>query len=476
MNRSVLLINPPKIDGIAFTREGRCEEREEVLGTVKPPLSLAIIASMLREKAIPFSLIDATASDLSPAQVISLLEEEAALPFVIVFCTTTPTIEADTSAMMRIKERFGSTLVAFGPHTSAIPVEVMEQFPSLDAVVIGEPEETVLQLVEQNFDKLETIQGLCFRKRGQVVLNSKRSGVRNLDALPVPAWDLLPLEKYTLPLTGDRYVMVEVNRGCPFTCDFCVVPITHGNKFRERELVKVVDEIQFLMHKYGLKTFYLWGDSVTLNRKFMSAFCDEIIERKLSIKWLSNSRADTINSYEFACKLRAAGCWMLAMGVESSSNDIRDQMKKHLQIEEIKRAFSLLRQVKIRSLAFFILGHPNDTQATMNTTIKFALSLDPDYASFYPAVPFPGTLLYEKCLADRELTSKDWSRFEYSNYVIQTAHLNASNVMKARSEAYIRFYLRPKFIFRQLKEIRSFRVLISTIKKGVNFIRWTIKS
>lgn len=474
MKHGILLINPSKIDGIAFTREGRCEEREEVLGTVKPPLSLAIIASMLREKLIPFKLFDATALDISPTQIISRLEEEAFKPLIIIFCTTTPTIEVDTSMMALIKECFGSVLIAFGPHTSAVPIASMEKLPALDAVIIGEPEETVLQIAEQSGGRLETIHGLCYRKNGQPICNPKRHGVQNLDALPYPAWDLLPIEKYQLPLTGDRYVLVEVNRGCPFKCDFCVVPITHGHKFRERNPIKVVDEIEFLIHQYNLSAFYLWGDTVTLNKRFMQAFCDEIIKRKLAIKWFSNSRAEVIDSYEFAHKLKESGCWMLAMGVESSSNDIRQRMQKQLQTQQVQRACALLRQVRIKSLAFFIFGHISDTEASMQDTIQFASSLDPDYASFYPAVPFPGTALYEECLANDMLTSNEWSKYEYSHYVIKTDHLNEYKVMKARSKAYRRFYLRPRFLFRQLKEIKSLRAFADTIKRSIRFIEWTM--
>ncbi|MDE0553002.1 MAG: radical SAM protein [Candidatus Poribacteria bacterium] len=474
MTRGILLINPPKIDGVAFTREGRCEEREEVLGTVKPPLSLAIIASMLREKAFLFKLLDATALDLSAIQTINLLEEEAFQPSMIVFCTTTPTIEADTSMMKCIKEHFGSVLIAFGPHTSAVPIESMEKFPDLDAVIIGEPEETVLQIAMQKGNRLENVKGLCYRKNGHPICNTERRGVQNLDTLPYPAWDLLPLEKYCMPLTGDRYVLVEVNRGCPFKCDFCVVPITHGNKFRERDPIRVVDEIEFLIRHYKLSTFYLWGDTVTLDKRFMEAFCDEIIKRAILIRWISNSRAETINNQAFARKLKESGCWMLAMGVESSSDDIRERMQKCLQTQQIKQAFSLLRQVGIKSLAFFIFGHLGDTEASMQATSQFATSLDPDYASFYPAVPFPGTTLYEECLANGLLTSQDWSKYEYSHYVIKTQYLNEHNVMQARSKAYRRFYFRPKFLFRQLKEIKSLHAFAFTIARGIRFIQWTM--
>ena len=141
-----LLINPPPINGIAFTRQGRCQEREEVLGTTKPPYSLLVCAALFRERQIPFRLIDQTAAKLTTEQVAAQLEAEGFRPELIVFPSTTPTLDADVAEMARLKARFGASLVCFGPHVSTVPAESMARAPEVDAMIVGEPEDAVVAL------------------------------------------------------------------------------------------------------------------------------------------------------------------------------------------------------------------------------------------------------------------------------------------------------------------------------------------
>ena len=141
-----LLINPPPVNGIAFTRQGRCQEREEVLGTTKPPYSLLVCAALFRERSLPFRLIDQTAAKLSTPAVIAQLEAEGFRPELIVFPSTTPTLDPDVEEMARLKAHFGAALVAFGPHASTVPAESMARAPEVDAMIVGEPEDAIVAL------------------------------------------------------------------------------------------------------------------------------------------------------------------------------------------------------------------------------------------------------------------------------------------------------------------------------------------
>ena len=176
--------------------------------------------------------------------------------------------------------------------------------------------------------------------------------------MPFPAWDLLPLGNYRLPMVSEPYVIVETSRGCPYACDFCVAPIHQGHKFREREPKALVDEIERAKRELGVRYFYLWGDTVTLNQKTFSAFCEELIARDLGIQWFGNARADNLTDPAFVHRLRRSGCWMLAMGIESSSPEIRKDMVKRLEEQKIRAAFANLRDAGIKSFAFFIFGYP----------------------------------------------------------------------------------------------------------------------
>jgi radical SAM superfamily enzyme YgiQ (UPF0313 family) len=274
--------------------------------------------------------------------------------------------------------------------------------------------------------------------------------------MPRPAWDLVPLQSYSLPLVNRPYVIVETSRGCPYSCDFCVAPIHQGHKFRERNATVLVDEIEHSYRNLGIDFFYLWGDTVTLNVKTFGAFCDELIARNLPIRWFGNARADNLTDPAFVHRLRQSGCWMLALGVESESEDIRKNMAKRLERQKIKTAFQNMRQAGIRSFAFFIFGYPSDTPETMDKTIDYAIDLDPDFANFYPAVPYPGTDLFEKCIREGLLSADaadDWARMEYSYYLLDGRGLDAAVVMGAINRAKRRFFLRPAYLKRHVGDL-----------------------
>ena len=151
-----LFVNPPPVNGIAFTRQGRCQEREEVLGTTKPPYSLLVCAALVRERQVPFRLIDQTAASLSTDQVVATLEGEGFRPELIVFPSTTPTLDADVAEMAKLKARFGAALVCFGPHASTVPQLSMARAAAVDAMVVGEPEDAIVALASADRGRSRT--------------------------------------------------------------------------------------------------------------------------------------------------------------------------------------------------------------------------------------------------------------------------------------------------------------------------------
>ena len=456
LGRRTLLVNPPLINGIAFTRQGRCQEREEVLGTTKPPYTLALLAAMLRDAGCEVRLVDATATRASTQDVIAALERAGFRPTLILFPSTTPTLDADVRAMAALKERFGAPIFCFGPHASTVPVESMHRAPEVDGMFVGEPEDGVLQLARlSSLDGLGDIPSLTWRRDGVVAPHRAHGSFTGFLQAPSPAWDLLDLSKYSLPLVDKPYVLVETSRGCPYSCDFCVAPIHQGHKFRERSAKSLVDEIERTYRERGVEFYYLWGDTVTLNVKSFTAFCDELIARALPIQWFGNARADNLTDPAFVHRLRRAGCWMLALGIESESDDVRKNMVKRLERQKIQTAFRNMRGAGIKSFAFFIYGYPGETARTMELTTEYAIELDPDFANFYPAVPYPGTDLYDKAVRENLLRPEeaDWSKMEYSYYLLRGNGLDERLVMDAINRAKRRFFLRPAYVARHFGDI-----------------------
>jgi radical SAM superfamily enzyme YgiQ (UPF0313 family) len=322
----------------------------------------------------------------------------------------------------------------------------MARAPVVDAMVVGEPEDALLALAAQPSFDPGSVPSLTWRQGDEVVPHAAHGSFSGFLEMPYPAWDLLDLRRYRLPMVGTPYVIVETSRGCPYSCDFCVAPIHQGHKFRERSAKALVDEIERSHRELGVEFFYLWGDTVTLNAKTFSAFCEELIARDLGIRWFGNARADNLTDPAFVHRLRKSGCWMLAMGIESASTDIRKDMVKRLEEQKIRAAFANLREAGIKSFGFFIFGYPGDTPESMDQTADYAIELGVDFANFYPAVPYPGTELYEKCRREGLLSADDWPRMEYSYYLLRGNGLDETVVMQAINRAKRRFFLRPAYL------------------------------
>jgi radical SAM superfamily enzyme YgiQ (UPF0313 family) len=462
IGRRTLLVNPTLVNGVAFTRQGRCQEREEVLGTTKPPYTLALIASLLRDAGCDVRLVDLTAQRRTADDLIAQLERESFTPTLILFPSTTPTLDTDVAAIAKLKARFSAPIFCFGPHASTTPAASMKRAPAVDGMFVGEPEDAVLQLaLLPSVEQLGTIPSLTWRSpstglgagSATIVPHTAQGQYAGFLQMPYPAWDLVPLPSYSLPLVNRPYTIVETSRGCPYSCDFCVAPIHQGHKFRERSAKAIVDEIERGYREFGIDFFYLWGDTVTLNVKSFTAFCDELIARKLPIQWFGNARADNLTDPAFVHRLRKAGCWMLAMGIETESEDIRKTMVKRLERQKIQTAIDNMRDAGIRSFAFFIFGYPGESLATINQTIDYAIELNPDFANFYPAVPYPGTELYNKVVREGLLVEEDWSRMEYSYYLLRGNGLDEQVVMDAINRAKRRFFMRPKYIASRLGDM-----------------------
>jgi anaerobic magnesium-protoporphyrin IX monomethyl ester cyclase len=409
-------------------------------------------------------LADLTAERRSVEELIARLDRAAFHPTLILFPSTTPTLDPDVTEMAKLKAEYGAPLFCFGPHASTSPQASMLRAPMVDGMFVGEPEDAALQLarLDPSAD-LSSIASLTWRRGGEIVPHRAHGSFAGFADVPYPAWDLVQLRSYSLPLVSRPYVIVETSRGCPYSCDFCVAPILQGHKFRERSPEALVDEMERSYREFGIDFFYLWADTVTLNVKSFSAFCDELIARRLPIRWFGNARADNLTDPAFVHRLRQSGCWMLALGIESESEDIRKDMVKRLERQKIETAFRNMRDAGIKSFAFFIFGYPGETLETINQTIDYAIQLDPDFANFYPAVPYPGTALYDKVVRDGLLTAEDWSRMEYSYYLLNGNGLDERVVMAAINRAKRRFFMRPGYVARNLRAILK----IATTKPGI---------
>ena len=467
------LINPPSPGDYPFTREGRCMQKEGVWTTVWPPISLATMGAVLRDQGFEVKINDCPSEGIREEKLKELLAELQ--PDLLIINTATPSIKYDMTIPRLAKAAVpGIKTAAFGIHVGILPKESFELAGGeLDFIISGEPEFTALELAQKlrGGEEIENIVGLSLRRNGVVASNFHRPFYRQLDELPFPAWDLIDLNRYTLPFNGRKFVMLMTSRGCPYDCTFCVAQSYYGKKIRKRSAKRIVDEIEWNIETNEVRDFFFWSESFTIIKKNIHELCDEILRRGLTIKWVCNSRADSVD-FDLLRKMKSAGCWMISYGIESGDQGILDASLKRITIEQIRNAVKLARQVGMEIAGHFVLGLPGENEETMSKTASFSRELDLDYAQFYCAAPWPGSRLFDIAKSERWINSFDWEKYEQSTSVLDYPEMSAERIMCLRDKMTKSFYYRPKIIWRTLRKVHNFNEFRNFTRMIRGFLDW----
>lgn len=466
----ILVVNPPA--PLPFIREGRCMQVRSSWAALWMPLSLAYVAAVLRDEGHQLCLLDAIAKGLDREHTRSLARDFA--PDFIFLNTAFPTLESDRDVSADLKSALPHVPIALlGMLPTLLEARTLDLFDCADYAVGGEPEWVVRELVNIHAadGSLAGVRGLVWRNGDTIAVNPPQDfAAHDLDALPLPARDLLPNDAYRLPFLNKRFTLLNIGRGCPHSCIYCAAPAYYGSQFRRRTPSLVADEIQECIERHEIRHFLFWGESFTGAQGYGESICDEILRRNLRLVWSTTSRVDTLHPGLLA-KMKQAGCKMLGLGIESSNQEILDRARKRVRIDQILDATEMLRTARIRSMGHFVFGLPGETPATAAETIRFALRSDLDFAQFYCAVPYPKTELGQWA-ADRGWMPGDaFSAFDLTRSILPTEVLSPGEVKAFRDQAYRRFYYRPRTLIRILGEISSARRLLDSL----DFLRWIQK-
>jgi radical SAM superfamily enzyme YgiQ (UPF0313 family) len=322
-----------------------------------------------------------------------------------------------------------------GPHVSFEIEGSFRDLPALDFIGIGEGEHTMRELaraLEGRMD-LRDVRGLALRDGDRIVRTAPRPLEDDLDELPPPARDLVPLKRY---LAFDSHASVVTSRGCPYSCIFCSAPAWTGRQVRYRTPSLCVDEIEELA-AMGFTEITIEDDLFTLYRKHFLAVCNDLIRRKTGIRWNAFSRVDTI-SPEIVRTMADAGCQAICFGVESGSQEILDLVKKKSNLQKVKEAMRMTQDVGITALASFIIGLPGETEETLRKTVEFANELHDEFGSLYGfhiLAAFPGTEVRERA-ADYglEILTSDWTKYDANHVTTRTPGADAAAVQSVADE------------------------------------------
>jgi radical SAM superfamily enzyme YgiQ (UPF0313 family) len=436
----------------------------KVLGEVAHPLGLGYIASVIRDEH-DVIILDALNLDYTDEEVTDDIKKFD--PDAIGITATTPAIyEAYNVAKIAKTINPDITTIIGGAHATFMAREVLEECPYLDIVVRGEGEETiqeVLHILEKKKD-LSKISGITYRQNGKIIETEDRPLIKDLDTIPFPSYDLLP----KLESNGVKYGVMMTSRGCPFKCTFCSSSLLGQKRWRGRSADNVVEEIQFLESR-GIKEIEFLDDTFTLNSQRVIDICDRIKEEKIDLSWSCSSRVNTIDK-EMAEKMKEVRCHTIFFGVESGTDWVLKSIGKGISLKDAERSVQITKDLNMNSICSFILGMPGENIDTINNTVNFAIKLDPTFAQFSIATPYPGTELFDMAVKEGYLLTKDWTRYTGTDPVMKILDISTEKLKEMFTRAYLKFYLRPSKILEQLKAKRFF-IIKNAVSSAIDYLR-----
>jgi anaerobic magnesium-protoporphyrin IX monomethyl ester cyclase len=439
------------------------------------PLGLAYLAAVLEKDGQEVKIIDCPACKMDHED---LKKELASFnPTLIGITSTTPTTPSALQSARAAKEACPDAKVILGgPHATFMDREILSEEEAVDIVVRGEGEQTLLELAQKGSDPkaLQDISGLTFKKNEEIIQTPDRSFIEDLDGMPRPEYKFFPLEKYRM--YGKMFLPIITSRGCPYQCSFCVTSQIFGKKFRARSPTNIVDELEWLRDTHGADGISFYDDAFTLDRKRLTAICDEIIDRKIGLPWGCQTRVDHVTQ-EVLALMKKANCNEVSFGVESGCQRILDAVGKKTSVEQNENAIKWAKDEGLFVAVSAIIAYPGETKETVNQTIDLLRRMEPDDAYLCIATPYPGTKLRSIVESSGWKISNDWSLYDTMNPVVENPNLPAEELSKIRKDFYNSFYS-PRYAFRQFVKgsIKGNFYSQMMTRLAVNHLIWRVKS
>lgn len=441
--RTILLNLPWSQDGRLGVRSGSrwpftsLAEKDGQINYIPFPFFLAYAASLLKKQKKSVTLIDAIAERLKEEEVLGRIKNYH--PELIVVETSTPSFKNDLRILNNIHDGLTNCkIVLCGPHTSVFPEQILQEHCLINYLLIGEYEFALLELVDalENNSSLEFISGLAYRKEDKIILNNPRLALDNLNDLPWPEREDVPIYSYNDGFAGlpSPNVQMWTSRGCPFSCIFCLWPQTiyAEHKVRLRNIEDVANEMEYLIHRFRFKAVYFDDDIFNADRKYVLGICGEIRKRNITVPWAAMCRPDLMDE-ELLKVMVSSGLYAVKYGVESANQDILDFCKKNMDIKKAYQMIKFTMKLGIKVHLAFCLGLPGETRQTVKETFDFIQSIRPHSLQLSFATPFPGTE-YSRYIENNGLFISG-SRNEYdgnARCVVRTEELSGDDLERIR--------------------------------------------
>ena len=452
----ILLISPPTISAI-----------KAVVGTTGPPLGLAYVASMVRDEH-DVKIIDSLAEDYTYKDVEQIIKKYD--PDVVGITSTTSMIP-DAYTVAKIAKMHNENVKVFmgGPHVTFLPDRTFKECPYIDFIIRGEGEITTKELIDALDKGKETsnILGLSINIGGKIRNNPPRPLIKDIDTIPIPSYDLLPMKKYRVD--GVRFGTIMTSRGCPFNCVFCSSSALFGKRWRGHSDSRVIEELKILHDEYGIREIEFLDDTFTLNKSRAIRIAEQIRKEGLDISWSSSSRVDLFTD-EVAKAMKAGGCHTVYFGIESGSQKTLNFIDKRITPEQSIMAIKKAKKYELNALGSFVIGFPEETREDIEKTIEFSKKVGVDYAQFTIATPYPGTRLWDYALSKNLILTFDWRKYTTLDPVMKLKNFTSKQISRMLQKAYLSFYLRPTYLIKDLILRRGF-IFRRAIPRVLDFLK-----
>ena len=374
------------------------------------PYGLAVIAAVLRDIGHDVEIFDINALRLSEEDILDCLKQKKWDVAGVSGLITTFSYQQWIIAELK-KLNPDAPVISGGGLATSVPEYLFENTET-NIAVIGEGEITMpelLSVIDTGGD-LSGVNGIWFKEDGVLQATEERRNVKDLDSLPFPAWDLLPMDIYLKhPVWGDaannssgfkkdvtvnRSMNIISSRGCPYSCNYCY-HLFGKSSYRFRSAQNIIDEMEILINEYDVDFIGFNDDNMMASEKRLLEFCDLLKEKAWNITWGCHGRVTSAKLHILE-KMAESGCVWIGYGIESGSQKMLDLMNKRASVEQAKQAIINTRQAGIYPNTTFIFGYPGETTETIQETIDFKKEMTIECASFF-ATPYPGTDLYSRC-------------------------------------------------------------------------------
>ncbi len=428
-----------------------------------PPIGLGYLAAVLKKYNHGVILIDCWVREISNERIFDIIKKVK--PDLVGVTALTAHYEEMRELCNYIdfkreesNNQLKFLLIIGGVHVTALP-ELSISECKADLAVLGEGELTLLELVE-SIDKKENpykIDGIAYLEKDNFRINKPRDLINNLDDIPFPAWDLMPITHYQQDPHGHDYIRtpfapILTTRGCPFSCTYCSSTTFWRKRIRYRSPKNVVDEMEFLIQKYGVREIHIWDDNLTLSKEHVIGICREIIRRKLDIalKCPNGIRIDSLDE-EILLWMRRAGFYHIVLAVESASQRVLNRAKKRLDLQKVPGIVKLAKRVGFITKGFFILGLPGETISSAMKTINYPKKVGLHFATFFIATPLPGAELFNQWIEEKKISHIKWNVIQLDTGAYSLCDLDIKIVRNLRNRGLLTFFIRPHFLYTLLK-------------------------